>query len=174
MFDTPKCTVFPASVASKHLVILFITSSLLSTVSFGLSTASLGNILPFIYPAAFGATAIHHISIYCLLPRTSPADTRFKSLRSTFNFGLFLFLALIWWVGGIMSLAIVAFNFSGSEYSGHFALDLASDCAAMVESGILIVIAVFCRQLGTKADLEHSKIIPTECDSVSVAIAVWS
>ncbi|KAB5594788.1 hypothetical protein CTheo_1767 [Ceratobasidium theobromae] len=171
MTDTTKHTVFPASKAGKHLANLFIASCVFGLISFGFSMALFGAGSLWLIHAAFGVTLIHHVTVRCLIVKktepdvfdgNSPAGLRFGSLRHAFNICFMVFIALAWLAGGILSITFQRLNMWELWYdqdpSAYVVADLAADGAAIIESGLLMAIAVFSWKLRNEAAWERSKV----------------
>ncbi|KAB5594801.1 hypothetical protein CTheo_1780 [Ceratobasidium theobromae] len=172
MSDRPICAIFPLNKTGRHLANLFIASSVFGILSFGFSMVFAGSTSIWLIPAAFSLTLIHHVVTRCKLTRSthlnalnanSPAESRFSCLRHAANMSFLTFLALAWLAGGILNITFHALNM-WELWPNHAELppanvlvDLTSACAAIVESGLLVAIAVFCWKLGKEAKLERSR-----------------
>jgi hypothetical protein len=171
MSDTPKRTVFPANRVGKHLANLFITSSVVATVSCLLSLVMLGMNSLWIVPAAFIVTITHHITIRRLLARktqttgifiNSPTEARFNCLARKTNFGFLILLAPVWLAGGAIGIVVDVYGVETRENLTGSGIDLISSSLAVIESGIVFAIAAFCWKLRNEARLERSNIPSTE------------
>ncbi|KAB5588227.1 hypothetical protein CTheo_8329 [Ceratobasidium theobromae] len=175
---TPTPAIFPKSSAGKNLTKVFIVSSVISTISVGLNLTIFGFSSFFVTPAAFVVTIIHHITIRCLLAKKSagpgsggilidsPAESRFECLRHSANFWILPIFASTWLVGGILTILVELYN--GYVDCGVIIryLDIVSGCLAVAESGVLIIMAAFCRMLRNEANSQLSNLQCSEVVSV--------
>jgi hypothetical protein len=180
MASTTKRTVFPASQAGKHLASLFIASCVFGTISFGLSMSRFGGSSFFLNHAAFALTFVHHVTVRCLVVKkhasmtdaNSPAETRFRCLRHIASISLLVIFALIWFTGSMLTIIghtedlFESWPDRSKLPSTDVIVDLTSAAVAIIESGILIAIAVFCWKLRREANLERSQVASLEQVSV--------